>query len=123
MSYDLPKIREACLELLGWKHPKPGHWITPNIKADCDDVDAPDPTISLDDALPLMEKFEMDTDFDAKAVDADTGERIPWTLCGRGLDGRAHWGYSWPTKELALAVCVCALECAGRDLKDFEVTP
>lgn len=138
MKYDLEKVYEACLMLLGYKpklagphagrekhHAYGDVWLSPEgyeryVWTD-DGVEAmPDPTTSLDDALPLMARYFIE-------VGPRFGEG-DWVA--RGLV-EVSGAYEHVRDEdeafvelndsAALAVCLVALRCADRDLKDFEV--
>ena len=116
MNYDLEKIRVACLELMGWKvtkHYDPPRWWSPADPPEANTRtidDLPDPTRSLDDALPLMEKY---------------GIRLgpPFTYERKWEAYSANYAIECFDESPALAVCLCALRCAGRILEDFEVSP
>ena len=127
VKYDLEKVQLACLELLGWRHWHWSNWsdgagtfTEPGVgretkysmfeHADHGETQfAPDPTDSLDDALPLMEKYTVDL------------------LRSHGMDDKFKWmattlkGNDAFNDSATLAVCLCSLRCAGRDLKEFEL--
>lgn len=120
MNYDLEKIRSACLELMGWRSTSYidgastyTHWhADASVKLDRQDSTQfpPDPTCSLDDALPLMEKY---------------GIRLgpPFTYERKWEAYSPNHAIECFDESPALAVCLCAIRCAGRILEDFEVTP
>lgn len=116
MTWNLPKIREACLELIGWDITETWSdmdqkmvpsWLEPTIGGHTDPMEAPDPTTSLDDALPLMK------------------------LCGckkslRWSPNDLKWDAGCPNhggvmdENPAFAVAVSSLICLGRDLEEFQ---
>lgn len=133
-NWNVPKIREECLELLGWKQclrpdgvPN-GDWIDPNgmvcneeYRCDCSDR-VPNPVYSLDDALPLIEKYKMS--LHAKGASFANGEYTSddehWTaearVSGDDYDVKNEWADTAP-----LAICLVALLCAGHNLDDFKL--
>ncbi len=117
------KIREECLKLMGHEvldlgdpnaNPRFVKAVSPmgNVRImrfhDFQLNEAPDPTHSLDDALPLMLKYEI------HLCGVLNGSGALWTA-GAGM--RAQQIES----SAPLAVCLCALRCAGRDLKEFQL--
>ncbi len=115
MKYDLDKIREECLRLAGWHivHDDEDAWWThPDRGDEVPFGETPDPTASLDDALPLMRRYSMTL----AAAAEDT-----WNVSGTE-------SFATPGMEVvnesnaALAVCLVALKCAGHDVKQYEVS-
>lgn len=126
MKYDMDKVRVACLKLMDYEPCRnpldcavDAHYHGPDWTVVVE-KDAPNPTTSLDDALPLMEKFNIGLGLsgqDPEYLDEK------WEAIGviRGHNGETP--YMPPVERSdspALAICLCALRCAGRDLKDFE---
>ena len=110
VKYDLEKVRLACLELMGWtrnpdyagfeKFSSDTEWLSPLGHCRL----CPDPTSYVDDAIPLMKKYHISAGFTGNVPEA-----VSDTHCIMG------------TETVALAACLCALRCAGRDLKEFEL--
>lgn len=113
-EWDLKKIREECLKLMGVTQTVIGR----DNGVEFVKLEAPEgvnasgnPTTSLDDALPLMEKLNVAL---GPRKDPDTGS-VTWsTQCRHPL---------YEMESPYLAVCLSALACAGRDLDDFKVKP
>lgn len=134
-EWNLQKIRSAALELLGWIRVEvddiPDDEWEYNIKdrcgevwkrlvgdkteyrheiqvASCDDGEMlPNPTRSMDDAVPLAFKYEMTL-----------------SMYGDGTCSIASvhaLSYRKDFRHPALEICLHALLCAGRDLKEFEL--
>lgn len=125
MKYDLQKIRGACLELMGWRRETSKNFLDGKedvIWTHKDGRDRyegvplpdplPDPTTSLDDALPLFDRFAMAL-YRGHPIEGEG-----W----RCVDDRTNEGDEDDAfaDTAPLAVCLCALLCAGRDLKEFE---
>ena len=124
MTYDLDKIRAACLELMGWHYATDGspHTIGPKgeriswaaIEAQTANPPLPNPARYLDDAQPLMEKYLIDL----SSRRAPTGEMrcyaSPASVVVDGPDVNAD------DPSAPLAVCLAALLRGGRGLKEFE---
>jgi len=120
---DVPKIREECLKLMGITRrpcavlyedasgqPLPTFLGTGFTGMSGFRQEIPDPTKSLDDALPLMEKFDI----------------ILSPIVGEG-GWCASDEFGEPPRPMVandsapLAVCLLALDKSGRDLEDFTV--
>lgn len=124
MTWNLPKIREACLRLMGWHdaYDNSPNFVSPGgmIRLSWQQValgdfgKAPDPTESLDDALPLFDRFAM-----ALYLSQHPEHSEKW----RCVDDRTNEGDEDDAfaETAPLAVCLCSLRCAGMDLKLFEV--
>ena len=123
MNYDLEKIRVACLELMGWRRETSQNWLDKQTDVIWTGPDGkerreglplpnpiPEPTKSLDAVLPLMEKY---------------GIRLgpPFVYERKWEAYSANYAIECFDESPALAVCLCALRCAGRILEDFEVSP
>ena len=111
-EWNVPKIREECLKLMGWKHdPTLGLWGGPFVNwrdpsgKHVLESGIPDPTTSLDDALPLMEKYGVAPRKFGKWTS------IPWDSAKNIQEA----------DTAPLSVCLCALLCAGHNLDDFRV--
>lgn len=132
MTWNLPKIREACLELLGWRRETSQNFLDGKTDIIWTHTDGreryeglphpdplPDPTESLDDALPLMEKYQMNLLTPRRR---DFGPSDRWAAGGQESLPNVHNPPEYVYADTApLAVCLCALRCTGRDLKEFEV--
>ena len=114
-EWNVPKIREECLRLMGWKHdPTLGLWGGPFVNwrdpsgTHVLESGIPDPTSSLDEALPLFK--------------ANDGTFIWLGLTEDGEEFEAqHGAFRQVGNNPALAVCLLRLELAGHDLDDFRV--
>ena len=136
-KWDLPKIREACLELMGWRTipNENGYdwpiWIQPNGKRAFVDISnghgqiVPDPTRSLDDALPLLSEYGIVL-------------HPPGTYYKRGVLQNEDWWSAQYIREFmsfhemidqpltdspALLVCLAALLSKHKNLDEFRVKP
>jgi hypothetical protein len=123
VKYDLTKVREACLELMGWKRMSPHDliwWTSPDGSENGSTGDysfhkqAPNPTTSLGDALPLIEKYGM-------AVAPPNVADALWLA--QVIQGYPNVGRLAKADSPCLAVCLCALRCEDRNLEDFKVSP
>lgn len=117
-EYDLDKIRIVCLTLMGWKHVDGSAWWNEaesysafwDIKGS-DMLALPNPTESLDDALPLMEKYVMELQC------TDNSDRGKWLATTDD-----HTGYAFAeafADSAPLAVCLCALKRMEIDTDGF----
>lgn len=127
MNYDLGKVREECLRLMGWDKIAERWWGHPDIGvANLPGFSAgiPDPTTSIDDALPLMRKFNM-TLMARESWKPRLGEG-PWMAHGDAdhdpLFDTPYHAIEPQEESAALTVCLAALRCAGFNLKDFEIS-
>jgi len=127
MNYDLDKIRVACLELMGWRRETSQNWldkqmdviwIGPDGLERCEGLPLPnpipEPTKSLDDALPLMEKYKI-TLAPPRLVLRRKKLVNLWTAESSGTVTEHE--------DAMVAVCLCALRIKHHDLKDFEIKP
>lgn len=123
MNYDLEKIRVACLELMGWRRETSQNWLDkqadviwtgPDGKARYEGLPLPnpipEPTKSLDAVLLLMGKYEI-------SLGHPLAPDWKWEAYS------ANYAIECFDESPALAVCLCALRCAGRILEDFEASP
>jgi hypothetical protein len=122
-EWNVPKIREECLRMMGWTRKEQGHpdgdgvdvwWMRPDGRGSlCEGTMTgkafiPDPTTSLDDALPLFK--------------ANDGTFIWLGLTEDGEEFEAqHGAWRQVNENPALAVCLLRLELAGHNLDDFRV--
>lgn len=121
-NWNFPKIREECLKLMGWTPSSYvegastyTHWhADETVKLDREDSTQfpPDPTTSLDDALPLMERYRL------ILTRLDNGWFAESVVFAAFDDSAEAMSDTAP-----LAVCLCALRCDGRDLDEFKVKP
>ena len=115
------KIRERCLELLGWSrckaplgcavsahvHDPDGHVVETDEPAS--QTWYPNPVTSLDDALPLMEKYKV-------SLSPLTGTEIGlWEASGDARSGFAD------AESPSLAVCLFVLRCLGHNTEEFQI--
>ena len=119
-EWNIPKIREECLKLMGWKYDEDmflGSWLKPgadpanrsNYVLDFKLDDLPDPTTSLDDALSLMEKYRINLHFHPR-FDPQ------WSAVGtRLVDHKESW-MGCQAETAAMAVCIAALRCEKHPL-------
>lgn len=113
-NWNIPKIREECLKLMGWGRVPGlgslrGVWFGPDGEGD-----PPDPTTSLDHALPLIEKYGM-------AVAPPNVADALWLA--QVIHGYPNVARLAKADSPCLAICLCALRCDGRDLDEFKVKP
>jgi len=124
VKYDLNRVREECLKLMGWRvtnHYQPPRWWNRDDPPEANTRtidDLPDPTRSLDDALPLLHIYGIELHPEEHdPVTYRAVSRSPKDVMLRGFEPDVE------NENPALAVCLCALLNAGRDLKEFEVSP
>ena len=127
-EWNIPKIREECLKLMGHGIVDIGDSRKFSPHGDCGPSiyfkvvsplgetrivryldwaasNAPDPVYDLDDALPLMEKYGVAPRKFGKWTS------IPWDSAKNIQEA----------DTAPLSVCLCALLCAGHNLDDFRV--
>ena len=120
MNYDIDKIRVACLELMGWRvtnRYQPPRWWRQGDPPETNlrTIDQiPNPTKSLDHALPLMEKYKI-TLAPPRIVLRHKKLVSLWTAESSGTVAEHE--------DAMVAVCLCALRIKHHDLKDFEIAP
>lgn len=115
-NWNVPKIREECLRLMGWKHdPTLGLWGGPFVNwrdpsgKHVLESGIPDPTSSLDEALSLMEKYRINLHFHPR-FDPQ------WSAVGtRLVDHKESW-MGCQAETAAMAVCIAALRCEKHPL-------
>lgn len=143
-EWDVDKIRWECLKLLGWTkfdrdtvpedtwewyiRDKCGEiWKGPDEEfrhttqvSSCDDGEmVPCPTRFLDHALPLMERYDISP---FRTHDGMWAASKP--CCRAAAEAFENVTYEEQVaNHPALAICLVALRCAGRDLDDFKVKP
>lgn len=126
-EWNIPKIREECLKLMGWTPSSYvegastyTHWhADETVKLDREDSTQfpPDPTTSLDDALPLMERYDISP---FRTHDGMWAASKP--CCRAAAEAFENVTYEEQVANRpALAICLVALRCAGHDLDDFRV--